>query len=59
VILSLVDNWDQTNGVDKFVTWSGTAKTHEDFFSDANCMQLYKSTVAAIIGRVNSINGRT
>lgn len=58
MILALVDNWDQTSGVDKFVKWSGTATSHEQFFTDANCRQLYKNTVAAIIGRVNTINGR-
>ena len=59
LILSLVDNWQLTDGVDQIVKWSGSAKSHEDFFSDPNCMQLYRNTVAAILNRVNSINGRT
>lgn len=59
VILSFVDNWQATGGVDQFVKWSGSATTHAQFFSDPNCMQLYKNTVAAVVNRVNSINGRT
>ena len=59
VILSFVDNWQATGGVDQFVKWSGSTITHQQFFSDGNCMQLYKNTVAAIVNRVNSINGRT
>ena len=58
MILSFIDNWDQTNGVDKYVKWSGTAAGHDQFFSDANCMTLYKNTVATIINRVNTISGR-
>ncbi len=40
------------------MSWSGTAKGHDQFFSDRNCMQLYRNTVATIINRVNTINGR-
>ncbi len=31
---------------------------HEDFFSDPMPMQIYKESVQAIIGRINTINGR-
>lgn len=31
---------------------------HEQFFTEPACKQLYKDSAAAIIGRVNSINGR-
>lgn len=58
MIISLIDNWDQTNGVDKYVKWSGTATGHDQFFSDTNCMTLYRNTVATIINRVNTISGR-
>ena len=59
VILSFVDNWQFTGGVDQFVKWSGTGTVHAEFFSDSNCMQLYKNTVSAVVNRVNTINGRT
>lgn len=31
---------------------------HEQFFTEPACKAMYKSSAAAIIGRVNSINGR-
>ncbi|KAK9806092.1 hypothetical protein WJX72_001044 [[Myrmecia] bisecta] len=58
VVLSFVNNWPGAGGIDEYVSWSGTAKAHEDFFSDANCRQLYKNHVNTIINRVNAINGR-
>eukprot|EP00884_Botryococcus_braunii_P009399 jgi/Botrbrau1/18460/Bobra.0072s0043.1 len=58
VILSFVNNWGTTGGVDEFVAWSGSAQKHQDFYTDATCKSLYKAYVKAIIQRVNSINGR-
>ena len=58
VILSLTNNWNSTGSVDQFVSWSPTASVHEDFFFDGTCMRLYQQYVAAIINRVNVINGR-
>lgn len=58
VILSLTNNWNSTSSVDQFVSWSPTAHVHEDFFNDPTCMQLYQQYAAAIINRVNYINGR-
>lgn len=58
VILSLMDNWSNPGGIDQIVAWSGSAKARTDFFSDANCMRLYKNWVAKLINRVNQINGR-
>ena len=58
VILSLTNNWNSTGSVDQFVSWSPTASTHEDFFQDDNCKQLYKQYAAAIVNRVNYLNGR-
>jgi mannan endo-1,4-beta-mannosidase len=57
LLLSLTDNWQQTGGADEFVRWAG-ARTHEDFFSSPAIKQLYKNHVAAVLSRVNSINGR-
>ena len=58
VILSLTNNWNSTGSVDQFVSWSPSATVHEDFFKDPTCMQLYQQYVAAILNRVNYINGR-
>ena len=59
VILALFDNWSNPGGIDQITAWSGTASNRNEFFSDANCMSLYKALVQTIITRVNTINGRT
>ena len=59
LILSLTTNWGDTGSVDQYVAWSSTANSHDQFFSDADCMQLYKDFVKTVLGRVNTINGRT
>lgn len=53
-----MDNWSNPGGIDQIVAWSGTARNRVDFFSDANCMRLYKNFVSTIINRVNQISGR-
>lgn len=58
VILSLLDNWSNPGGIDQIVAWSGTAKGRTEFFTDANCMDLYRQHVSTVLRRVNSINGR-
>jgi mannan endo-1,4-beta-mannosidase len=58
VILSFINNWGTTGGIDEFVAWSGSAKRHQDFYTDATCKSLYKAHVKTIIQRINSINGR-
>jgi len=58
VLLSLVNNWGVTGGVDEFVAWSPTAAVHQHFFTDPACRAMYRATAAAVIGRVNTVNGR-
>lgn len=58
LILSLTTNWGDTGSIDQYVSWSSTADQHEQFFSDADCRQLYKSFVKTVLSRVNTINGR-
>ena len=58
VLLSFVNNWGTTGGVDQFVAWSPTASIHQHFFTDAGCRAMYRASVAAVVNRVNSINGR-
>ena len=59
LILSFTDNWSSIGGVDQYVNWSSTARTHEDFFSDRQSRRMYINNVEKIISRVNTINGRT
>ena len=37
--------------------WCG-GSGHSDFFSNGNCMQLYKNFANTLISRVNTVNGR-
>ncbi|CAD7701855.1 unnamed protein product [Ostreobium quekettii] len=59
VLLSFTDNWPPSGGIDEYVSWSSTAESHTDFFTDAQTKQMYKDHVQQLITRVNSVNGRT
>lgn len=56
VLLVLIDNWSETNGVDQIVKWAGQS-VHEAFFSDPVAKTLYKNRMTTILKRVNSITG--
>ena len=58
VILALVNNWDDYGGMNQYVAWSGTASSHDDFYTDANCRAWYKNHISAVLNRVNTFNGR-
>lgn len=56
-ILAITDNWQGVGGADQYVKWCG-GSGHNDFFTNSNCMQLYKNFASTLINRVNTINGR-
>ena len=56
-ILAITDNWQAVGGADQYVKWCG-ASGHSDFFSNGNCMTMYKNFASTLINRVNTINGR-
>ena len=56
-ILAITDNWQAVGGADQYVKWCG-ASGHSDFFSNSNCMTLYKNFASTLINRVNTISGR-
>jgi len=58
VILALVNNWDDYGGMNQYVAWSGTASSHDDFYTDANCRTWYKNHISTVLNRVNTFNGR-
>ncbi|MFH0771111.1 MAG: cellulase family glycosylhydrolase [Candidatus Omnitrophota bacterium] len=57
LIIPLVDNWDNSGGMNKYVEWSPTASVHDDFYTDSYCRQYYKDYVRYFLNRVNSITG--
>ncbi|MCP4632160.1 MAG: T9SS type A sorting domain-containing protein [candidate division Zixibacteria bacterium] len=58
LILPFVNNWDDYGGMNQYVAWSPTADSHDDFYSDDSCKIWYKNHIAAVLNRVNTINGR-
>jgi mannan endo-1,4-beta-mannosidase len=58
VVLPLVNNWVDYGGMDQYVAWSPTASAHDDFYTDDSCRAWYVDHAAAVIGRVNTRNGR-
>lgn len=57
LIIPLVDNWDHFGGMNKYVEWSPTASSHDEFYTDAYCKQWYKGYVNYFLNRINSITG--
>jgi len=58
LILPFVNNWDDYGGMNQYVAWSGTASSHDDFYTDANCRTWYKNHISTVLNRVNTFNGR-
>lgn len=44
--------------MDRFVNWSSTAKTKNDFYTDQECRTMYKKHLNTFVHRKNTINGR-
>lgn len=57
VVLPLVNNWTDYGGMDQYVAWSPTAAYHDDFYTDAACLGWYADHLAAMVNRVNTLNG--
>jgi mannan endo-1,4-beta-mannosidase len=43
--------------MNKYVSWSPTASTHDDFYTDDSCRIWYKNQIHAVLNRVNTFNG--
>lgn len=57
LILPLVDNWSSFGGMDKYVEWSPTANSHDQFYTDPACKQWFKNYVGMLLNRVNTYTG--
>jgi mannan endo-1,4-beta-mannosidase len=44
--------------IDRYVNWSSTAATKNDFYLDAQCRQMYKDHLNVFVHRKNTVNGR-
>jgi len=56
VILPLVDNWSYWGGVAEYAAFRG--KPRQDFFKDAQLIADFERTVAHVLLRTNTLNGR-
>lgn len=57
IVLPLVNNWPEYGGVPQYLEWSPTASEHADFFTDAECKDIYKDYVTYVLNRTNTITG--
>lgn len=55
-LLPMQDYW---LSIDRFVNWSDTAVTKNDFYTDWNIRQMYKNHLKVYTSRVNTFNNRT
>ncbi|KAK9917541.1 hypothetical protein WJX75_005540 [Coccomyxa subellipsoidea] len=55
IILPIEDYW---LSMDRFVNWSSTAKTKNDFYTDQECRTMYKNHLNTFVHRKNTVNGR-
>lgn len=57
LIITLVNNWDDFGGMNKYVEWSPTANSHDDFYTDQWCRDCYKAYVNYFLNRINTYTG--
>ncbi|MBN1406033.1 MAG: right-handed parallel beta-helix repeat-containing protein [Candidatus Omnitrophica bacterium] len=57
LIIPLVNNWNDFGGMLAYVNWSPTASTHDEFYTDVYCKQLYKDYVEYFLNRTNTLTG--
>ncbi len=57
VILTLVNNWADYGGMDRWTLWRFGSVSHDQFYSDPTIRQWYKDLASVLVNRINSING--
>ncbi len=58
VSLALVNNWDTFGGMDAYVNWSSSARTHDDFYSDGETRAIFRDYINYLLYRTNYYTGR-
>lgn len=56
VILTLVNNWKDTGGMDQYVRWYGL-KYHHEFYTDAKVRGAFKDWIKHLVERKNHLDG--
>lgn len=57
LVFSLVNNWDNFGGMNAYVRWSPTAKTHDDFYSDEETRSIFRDYISYLLYRTNFYTG--
>ena len=57
LILVLTNNWSDFGGMDQYLSWFGRDEHHE-FYTAPEVRAAYKTWIATLVNRRNSINGR-
>ncbi len=57
LVLVLVNNWSEYGGMDQYVRWCNL-QYHDQFYTEPCPRTYYRNHIAAVIGRVNTFNGR-
>ncbi len=58
VILTLVNNWDDFGGMNRYTLWRFGVEDHDAFFTDSIIRDWFKDYASALVHRVNTVNGR-
>lgn len=58
LILPLTNNWSDFGGMDQYTAWAGNTH-HSDFFTDQRERTWFRSWIAHLLNRRNSITGAT
>eukprot|EP00899_Mesostigma_viride_P027397 jgi/Mesvir1/7842/Mv24168-RA.1 len=56
-VIPFVDFWTQWDSMPKYVSWSNTAKTLNDFFTDDTVRKIYRDHVTFFLNRRNKFTG--
>lgn len=58
VVLTLVNNWDDFGGMNRWTMWRFGRADHDQFFADPTIRAWYRSLASFLANRVNTITGR-
>ncbi|MBP7936323.1 MAG: cellulase family glycosylhydrolase [Phycisphaerae bacterium] len=58
VVLTLVNNWDDYGGMNRYTVWRYGSVRHDAFYTDSTIRGWFKDFIALLVHRVNTVNGR-
>jgi len=59
VVLTLVNNWDDYGGMNRYTLWRFGSVRHDAFYTDTTIHTWFRELIALLVNRVNTVNGRT